>query len=541
MPEITLTKEQEKVINFDGSLVSIAKPGSGKTTVLSRLIKRKLPDLPSHRGVIAISYTNKASDELKKRSSSGGIDIKASFLGTIDKFCDSEIIIPFLPQLWGRPEEEITVTKISDLPKDEQEAFSGITENTVSLDQLEEHLGAIRSWFKKGVLFLETNGALAQYTIKNSFACQRYLKTRYSNIIIDEYQDSGLEQHELFLTLQSLGLTAIAVGDPDQSIFGFSNKDPKYLLSLPKKKEFSTFPISKNHRCHPSIINYSLKFLDEKAVLIETDETRMFYKHCTGNTASIGAWIDELIPKLVEIYYIDKFSEIGILVRGGATGKEINSSLISKHRYFDTHPLENHLSLWAKIFAALLSYRYNDNDTAQDIIENSGTRISVSEIRKVKTQIRKVRKVADDELYNQLVEIAQALLPKAISEEAVRLLTESNPATLREFFKAAEEDEIQIMSLHKAKGLEFDIVFHLDLHEWVLPAKRPGPGNDWDNLEYPTLEQDANLHYVGITRARKACFLCTADQRVNSYGQVKQAHPSEFLSIGDIGKFRVEI
>ena len=116
MSEITLTKEQEKVINFDGSLVSIAKPGSGKTTVLSRLIKRKLPDLPSHRGVIAISYTNKASDELKKRSSSGGIDIKASFLGTIDKFCDSEIIIPFLPQLWGRPEEEITVTKISDLP-----------------------------------------------------------------------------------------------------------------------------------------------------------------------------------------------------------------------------------------------------------------------------------------------------------------------------------------------------------------------------------------------------------------------------------------
>lgn len=262
MPEITPTREQENVINFDGSLVAIAKPGSGKTTVLSKLINRILPDIPSHKGVIAISYTNKASDELRKRSTSGVIDIKASFFGTIDKFCDSEIIIPFLPHLWGRPEERITVTKISDLPKDEQETFSGITENTVSLDQLEEHLGAIRSWFKKGVLFLETNGALAQYTIENLPACQRYLKTRYTHIIVDEYQDSGLEQHELFLKLQSLGLTAIAVGDPDQSIFGFSNKDPKYLLSLPKKEEFKTFPITKNHRSHPSIINYSLKFLD---------------------------------------------------------------------------------------------------------------------------------------------------------------------------------------------------------------------------------------------------------------------------------------
>lgn len=541
MPEITLTKEQENVINFNGSLVAIAKPGSGKTTVLSKVINRILPDIPSHKGVIAISYTNKASDELRKRSTSGGIDIKASFFGTIDKFCDSEIIIPFLPHLWGRPEEEITVTKISDLSKDEQETFSGITENTVSLDQLEEHLSAIRSWFKKGVLFLETNGALAQYTIENSSACQRYFKARYTHIIVDEYQDSGLEQHELFLKLQSLGLTAIAVGDPYQSIFGFSNKDPKYLLSLPKKKEFTTFPITKNHRSHPSIINYSLKFLDEKAELIETDETRMFHKHCTGNTASISAWIDERIPQLVNKYYVEKLCEIGILVRGGATGRRINSSLISKHRYFDTHPLENHLSLWAKIFVALLSYRYNENDTAQDIIENSGTRISVPEIRKVKAQIRKVREISDVNLYHQLVGIAQTLLPKAISEEAVRLLTESDSATLPEFFKAAEDDEIQIMSLHKAKGLEFDIVFHLDLYEWILPAKRPGPGDDWNNPQYPSLEQDTNLHYVGITRARKACFLCTADQRVNSCGKEKQALPSKFLSINEIAKLRIEI
>ncbi|MCI5166605.1 MAG: ATP-dependent helicase [Candidatus Electrothrix sp. GM3_4] len=430
MTRITLTTEQENVINCEGSLVAIAKPGSGKTTVLSKLIKRNLPNLRPHQGIIAISYTNKASGELKRRSTSGGIDVKASFFGTIDSFCDSEIIIPFLPHLWGKPEEEITVKKISDLPEEEQVSFSGITENTVSLDQIEEHLDIIRSWFTKGILLLETNGALAQYTIENSPACQHYLKTKYTHIIVDEYQDSGFEQHELFLKLQCLGLTAIAVGDPHQSIFGFSQKDPKYLLSLPNKEKFKTFPITKNHRSHPSIINYSLKLLDEKAELINTDEIRVFHKHCAGNTASISAWVDKCIPQVTSKYNIEKPSEIGILVRGNSTGREINSSLLSKHRYFDTHPLENHLSLWAKLFASLLFYRYNSNNTVQDIIENSGARVPTPETKKIKAQIKKIRKIADNELYEQLTLIAQALLPKATSEEAVRILKESEPTSL---------------------------------------------------------------------------------------------------------------
>ncbi|MCI5166777.1 MAG: ATP-dependent helicase [Candidatus Electrothrix sp. GM3_4] len=113
--------------------------------------------------------------------------------------------------------------------------------------------------------------------------------------------------------------------------------------------------------------------------------------------------------------------------------------------------------------------------------------------------------------------------------------------SLPDFFKDAKDDEIQIMSLHKAKGLEFDVVFHLDLHEWVLPSKRPGPGTDWNNPVYPTLEQDANLHYVGITRARTACFLCTASQRVNSYGTVRQASPSEFFAIHNLSESRIII
>lgn len=80
------TEQQNLIIDHEGCSVVIAAPGSGKTFVLSQKIKKNLKTLLDHQGVIAISYTNKASIELKNRSLSNGEDPKGSFFGTIDKF-----------------------------------------------------------------------------------------------------------------------------------------------------------------------------------------------------------------------------------------------------------------------------------------------------------------------------------------------------------------------------------------------------------------------------------------------------------------------
>lgn len=541
MPQFTNTKEQDAVIDYEGSLVAIAKPGSGKTSVLSQLIQKQLPTLPDFKGVIAISYTNKASDELKKRSTRGGINTKCSFFGTIDRFCDSEVIIPFLPHIWGLPDDEITVSKISDLPEAEQEQFSSITENTVSLEMLDENIDAIRSYYKKGMLFLEANGALAQFVMRNSKACRRFIQTRYSHIIIDEYQDSGLEQNELFLMLHKLGLVAVAVGDPDQSIFGFSNKDSKYLLSLPQNDEFRTFPITRNHRSHASIINYSLRLLDENAELLPSDEIRVFHKRCNGGSSSISSWIQSVIADLVKEYDVGCPSKIGILGRSSRTCEEINASLSLKHRYFQSHPLETHLSLWSKIFTSLLFYRFGQPISAQDIIDDSRSRVSGSQLREARKLIKSVRNIEDDRLKEHLEEVACLLLPKAKSEEALAVLQDTNIADLSDFFSPAADDEIQLMTIHKSKGLEFDIVFHLDLHEWVLPAKRPSDDGNFDNAKYTSLEQDRNLHYVAVTRARKACIFCTSSSRTNSRGSSSRTSLSEFLALDFLKTLRTQL
>src|SRR5687768_7085896 len=100
---LTPTKEQQDIIGHAGCLVAIARPGSGKTYVVTEKIRNVIEHLPSHRGVIAISYTNKASNELHRRVGKAQSTAGKSFFGTIDRFCDREIIFPFLPHLWGRP------------------------------------------------------------------------------------------------------------------------------------------------------------------------------------------------------------------------------------------------------------------------------------------------------------------------------------------------------------------------------------------------------------------------------------------------------
>ena len=67
--------------------------------------------------------------------------------------------------------------------------------------------------FQNGWIVLEKVGFLALYILENSIACQRYLKARFSHIIVDEYQDCGfLATPNYLLKLVNLGLIGIAVG-----------------------------------------------------------------------------------------------------------------------------------------------------------------------------------------------------------------------------------------------------------------------------------------------------------------------------------------
>lgn len=89
--------------------------------------------------------------------------------------------------------------------------------------------------------------------------------------------------------------------------------------------------------------------------------------------------------------------------------------------------------------------------------------------------------------------------------------------------RAAEEPGVTLMTLHAAKGLEFDIVFLPGWEEEIFPHKRA-----LDEGGNAALEEERRLAYVGITRARKRVFISFAASR-RVFGQWVNAIPSRFI------------
>ncbi len=543
------TEQQKLILDYDGNSVVIAAPGSGKTFVISEKIKGNLKNLLEHQGVIAISYTNKASTELKNRSLSNGENPMSSFFGTIDKFNLSEIIIPFAKHLFGIPKTQIKITKISSLPKEESENFEWFNRNLTLEKLTEANIDLLKSYFLNGSIFIETIGVLANYVYTNSIACQNYIRARYKYIYIDEYQDSGFEQHQIFKKIKFLNIKAIAVGDLNQSIYAFSGKDAKYLEELTTDETFKYFKLDKNHRCHPSIINYSNYLLNPKTELISTEQNLIFFSRVEGNEQAIANWLDQKIKVIQGAFKIEKRNQIAILTRTTRTGEIINSELKEPHKLSVSNELDTNLNVWSSIFSNLLHFGYDKNFKFIDVIEvfTSYDNFNNSDLGKLKTAKEKIESIFsaivlnNEELTTEFINIAKIIAPHSKSQESIDLLKSvlANPIELKSY-EPANENEVNILTLHKSKGLEYDFVFHLDLYEWVFPNKQPGKNNDFKNPIYGDWKQDLNLHYVGITRARKGCWLVSSTQRTNNDGATKNGKDSEFIWKDNIENLRFE-
>lgn len=94
----------------------------------------------------------------------------------------------------------------------------------------------ILSLLEANIILIECIGILANYIFDNSKACRSYLKSRYKYLYVDEYQDTGIDQHYLFIKLKNMGIIMAAVGDVNQSIFEFSGKKSYYLKEYDKTK-----------------------------------------------------------------------------------------------------------------------------------------------------------------------------------------------------------------------------------------------------------------------------------------------------------------
>lgn len=109
-------------------------------------------------------------------------------------------------------------------------------------------------------------------------------------------------------------------------------------------------------------------------------------------------------------------------------------------------------------------------------------------------------------------------------EEPMTLAQVVTRLTLRDMMERNEDednsDQVQLMTLHASKGLEFPYVFMIGMEEGLLPHQT--------SIDEDNIEEERRLAYVGITRAQRELFFTYAKER-RQYGEVSRTEPSRFL------------
>lgn len=532
------TPDQQAAIDSNANMVITACPGSGKTSVVVQKIRKEIPGIRDHRGILGITFTVKASKELKRKCKKDGFNTKCSFFGTIDHFCLSEIIFPFAKRIWGVTDsslECITYDELSDGFKANLPQLSDVG-TVLSTNDYTQYENEFIQHYRDGFILLEAVGVLANHILNNSIACQRYITAKYTSLYADEYQDSSQAQHKLFLSLLHLGLRAVAVGDVKQSIYAWRGSSPEYINELVSQPEvFEHHIVNINHRCHPSITNYANRLFSESANLLPVNQIRVFHRVFSGTQIDLANELNTYLPQTAALYGVTNFSEIAILVRNNRSLDYLATGLNIPHRVYSDDSLGLINTRASNLFSDLLKYRYDPAFLTTDIdaVREYESVCTRAQLTRVRAEIKLVRAIEDEYLEDSILSISKKLLGGDVSSRDTSALSEVvNSTEALNQYAPGNDTEIQVMTLHKSKGLEFEIVFHLDLYDWVFPY-REYTGN-FNEEVYPNWNQDLNLHYVGITRAKTACILARSTRRLNYQQQNKQGQNSVFLGLNGL-------
>ena len=295
-----LSDRQREVVEADlnGSLLVLASAGSGKTRVLTERVKYVLTRTKKE-GVIALTFTNKAAEEMKERLKSDGIDENRLWLGTVhsvaQRILESHghtLNLPANVQIYERDKDRMEVFLKAlrtdgvdideylnvDDPKEKRsrernlqdymDGFSKIKREMLSEEDAKAHFSENADIWRvysdyqdallnsggidyEDILRYAHRILLTQEWIANIY------RAKYSYIFVDEAQDLNRLQYEFIKTLAGTNQSNVMmVGDPDQMIYGFNGSSASYM-SERFVNDFQpiTFKLSKNYRSSRAVIH----------------------------------------------------------------------------------------------------------------------------------------------------------------------------------------------------------------------------------------------------------------------------------------------
>lgn len=338
-----LTAEQQTFLNAKGRIILCAVPGSGKTFTVAKKLLNYVKDWNyPHRGVAALSFTNVASEEIKRQiadSTNKMFEIGyPHFVGTLDSFINNYILLRFgyLMQKENRKRPVIIHDNTGQLTFYSKNADcykQGCTQNaewfhwtSTGLQKNGKPINCAikedrpcykykKNLIKQGLVFQREAPALSLLLLRKYPQISKELAYRFPVIIVDEAQDTSKEQMEILDCIANAGThTIVLVGDPDQSLYEWRDATPEGFISKMNDESWICSFLSVNYRssqliCNavqlfssiligkgPAIADGECKHFPQKPVLFNVskgktkeDIVQAFLSLCRKNTVDISA------------------------------------------------------------------------------------------------------------------------------------------------------------------------------------------------------------------------------------------------------------
>ncbi len=632
-PIITpLNEEQRKAVTTPpGPVLVLAGAGSGKTRALVHRIAWLIQEHGTAPwSIIAMTFTNKSAREMQNRIEELLIaPTRGLWIGTFHA-----LGLRMLRQNWqaaGLPEqfevidnadqlrqikksmEELKLDEKSFPPKQilwrinackddghrahnlpgelsKDEIFSLVYQNYQKRCQ---QLGLVDF----GELLLRTYELL-----KNNQIVREHYQNKFEHVLIDEFQDTNHIQFQCALLLSSSHQNIFAVGDDDQSIYGWRGARVENMLGFNRTfPSASTFRLEQNYRSSGYILQAANAIISKNSGRLGK---RLWTNQADGEPIQIYRSYSETEEAQFVVSIIrssvasgSAHNEHAILYRSNAQSRAFEEQLIAQGipysvyggmRFFERAEIKNAL--------AYLKLAVNrDSDPSFDRVVNMPPRgigkqtmdsvrltaarhntslweaslLAVDDpetssrsresLKRFRAIIERIASLSKDRPLDALVETSlheSGLIDHYSKDRGETAI--SRIENLKELVTAAESytsehsqegpsqredelnlflnhtalepgprgteeahDSVQLMSLHSAKGLEFNTVFLCGMEDGLFPHQL--------SISEGNLEEERRLCYVGITRAMQKLYLCHASSRT-VFGKPMRCMPSRFLA-----------
>lgn len=418
---------------------------------------------------------------------------------------------------------------------------------------------------------------------KNNKEVLNKYQERFQYILVDEYQDTNEAQYTLIKMLSQKNKNICVVGDIDQSIYGFRGANYRNILNFEKDyPQAKSIKLEENYRSTSNILNVANDIIKnnkqrkEKKLWTQKQGGEKIKYHRSYDEKDEAYYVTSQIKNLLK-NGVNK-EDIAILYRTNAQSRNMEEAMLSEnipYKVVGSFYFYNRKEIKDLISYLRLIYNPTDDISLMRIINVPKRQIGNKTIEALaqtavtnntsmyeaikdgkpllfKLMIEDIKKQSENLSLTELVDLVldktgmkKSLQNEKSLEADIRLenLEEFKSITknfeenqgiisLEEFLLEISlvsdieehknnQDVVTLMTVHSAKGLEFDHVFLIGLEEKVFPHS-----NSMDSTE--EIEEERRLCYVAITRAKKTLTLVNAKRRM-LYGITNINPPSRFI------------